>query len=84
METTFFFRHAGRPKFDFHTGRSVIIRPRRGDPARRPTVHGLVNLLQGDGDVGARLTGHPIAVDMVGFTGSYGDGPSILNTASKT
>ena len=44
---------------------------------------GLVNLLQGDGDVGAKLTGHP-NVDMVGFTGSTATGQKILNTASKT
>ena len=36
-----------------------------------------------DGDVGARLTGHP-NVDMVGFTGSTATGQKILNTASKT
>ena len=44
---------------------------------------GLVNLLQGDGDVGAKLTGHAL-VDMVGFTGSTATGQKILNTASKT
>ena len=48
-----------------------------------PYQPGLVNLLQGDGDVGAKLTGHA-NVDMVGFTGSTATGQKILNTASKT
>jgi len=44
---------------------------------------GLVNLLQGDGEVGSKLVAHP-GVDMVSFTGSTATGAKILKAASET
>ena len=73
-------------------GNAVVVKPSEVVPLssgfvvetlRDALPSGLVNLLQGDGDVGARLTGHP-NVDMVGFTGSTATGKKILNSASKT
>ena len=73
-------------------GNAVVVKPSEVVPLSSGLVvetlrdalpDGLVNLLQGDGDVGAKLTGHAL-VDMVGFTGSTATGQKILNTASKT
>ena len=44
---------------------------------------GLVNLVQGDGDVGAYLVSHP-GVDMCAFTGSTATGEKILQAASAS
>jgi acyl-CoA reductase-like NAD-dependent aldehyde dehydrogenase len=44
---------------------------------------GLVQLLQGDGDVGGYLVSHP-DVDMCAFTGSTATGAKILEAASRT
>ena len=73
-------------------GNAVVVKPSEVVPLSSGMVvetlrdalpTGLVNVVQGDGLVGAQLTSQP-HVDMVGFTGSTATGRKILNAASKS
>ena len=69
------------------TGNTVVIKPSERAPAvgqfyaeladRAGFPRGVVNLVQGDGALGAALSGHP-GVDAVLFTGSWAAGRAIL------